>query len=66
MGAEKERDEEIEITPEMVAAGVDVVWLKTNGCTVTMSFSAEDLATSVFRAMVQASCRCPNPHGDET
>lgn len=65
MGAEKELDE-VEVTPEMLEAGVDVVWLKTNGCTVPMSFSAEDLAASVFRAMAQASRRCPNPHGDET
>jgi hypothetical protein len=42
---------EIEVTPEMMRAGVEAIWERIVGCDLGGHFSAERLAASVYRAM---------------
>jgi hypothetical protein len=45
---------EIEVTPEMVEAGVTVIWEELGGADLGGLFSASDLAKSVYLAMHNA------------
>jgi hypothetical protein len=52
---------EVEVTPEMIAAGVEAIWDRLGGYDLGGHFSASRLAEEVYRAM--ASARHPASGG---
>jgi basic membrane lipoprotein Med (substrate-binding protein (PBP1-ABC) superfamily) len=58
---EPQDDGEIEITSEMIEAGADVILCEVGGADLGGLFSADDLATRVYRAMdnLRSSTRTP-------
>ena len=47
-------EDKIEVIPEMIEAGCDVIWLELTGADLSPSFSASRLAKLVFQAMAEA------------
>jgi hypothetical protein len=47
----------IEITPEMIEAGEDIILCALGGADLGRLFSADDLAKRVYSAMHRAACR---------
>ena len=52
--------DKIEVTPEMVEAGVDVIWRELGGADLGGQFSADDLVKRVYRAMCNARRATPS------
>ena len=50
-----EEKAEMEITPEMLEAGIDVIWLELTGADLPSRFCAYRLAKMVFQAMAAAA-----------
>ena len=45
----------VEVTPEMIEAGGDVIWRGLGGCELLPSVRPDELAKEVFEAMAGAS-----------
>ena len=59
METEKDRaiePEEIEVTPEMIAAGESVLLGELGGAVTTAFWNPPDLAVKVYRAMIALDC----------